>query len=263
MIAQKTWREVRLMTFAYVLLLEVILVPTILLWPEIRQEIGALERIMPMQVLKNMIRAIADPDASAAYTAYMSVRLFFEGANIVGIAAAVLLGTPLIARERENGTLDLLLSRPVTRTRILLTKFGVIAAAIVIPLFLVSWSAIGWSRLVDENIAFWPVTLATMHAAAFVLMFAALTCLCSVYANTQAHAAFAIGAVVVSQVALFFTQSIGKASVFQLSSFDVYQPVMSGNQSFTRLFFGSTVWLLLAAVVLLGIAVARFRRSEP
>ena len=37
MIARKTWREVRGMTVAYTLLLELLLIPAILLWPDLRR----------------------------------------------------------------------------------------------------------------------------------------------------------------------------------------------------------------------------------
>ncbi|MCA8941048.1 MAG: ABC transporter permease subunit [Planctomycetes bacterium] len=263
MIARKTWREIRLMTVAYTLLIEIMLVPAILLWPKLRREVATFERLMPMQTLKNMMRAIADPDASGAYSAYMSAQMFFKGTNVVGIAGAVLFATALVARERENGTLEFLLSRPYSRTRILLSKFLVVAVALVVPIYLTSWTAIPLSTLVEEQLDFGTVTLAATHASAFVVLFAALTLLCSVVARSQAHTAFAVGAFIVIQVAIYFIQEIRIASLFQLSDFDVYGPILSGNRPFVSVFFGSTVWLLVATAAIVAVAVAQFRRAEP
>ena len=75
--------------------------------------------------------------------------------------------------------------------------------------------------------------------------------------------AFWIGGVVILQVAIYFVQTIRRFSAFKLSDFDVYQPVMIGKQGFWDLFTEQTVWLLLAAVVLYGIADRLFARTQP
>ena len=45
--------------------------------------------------------------------------------------------------------------------------------------------------------------------------------------------------------------------------FDVYQPIMIGKTGFPEVFWGSTIWLLVATVVLYGIAVRFFARTNP
>ena len=81
-------------------------------------------------------------DLDAAYGAYMAIQMYFKAINIIGVACACLFGTALIARERENQTLEFLLSRPVSRSRALFAKFAVCSAAIVVPIFITSWTAI-------------------------------------------------------------------------------------------------------------------------
>lgn len=262
MIARKTWREVRGMTIAYALILELMLLPAILLWPDLRRAGSALGEMMPAEFMRDIFRQVMSPDDDAAYRAYMAVQMFFKGVNIVGVSAAVLMGTGLIARERENQTLEFLLARPASRSSILWGKFWVVAVAVAVPIFLTSWSAIPLSRIpsVDHELPFGVVTIAAFHNACFVVMILALTTLFSVVARSQVHTAFWIGAVVIVQVAIYFVQEIRVASAFRLSDFDVYGPVMAGNRGFLDLFGGLTVWVLLATAVVYVAADRTFRR---
>ena len=262
MIARKTWHEVRGMGLAYLLILELMLVPAILLYPELRRAGSALVEIMPADFLKKMMQQVFDPDSGTAFRAYMAVQMFFKGVNIVGIAAAVLMGTGIVARERENQTLEFLLARPVSRSRILWGKFWPIALVVVVPVFLTSWTAIPISALepVNEELPFAAVTICSLHNAAFCVLILAITTLCSVLARAQVHAAFWVGALVILQVALYFIQKIRIVSLFRLSDFEVYGPIMAGNDGFQSVFFGMTIWVLLATAVVYLIADRLFRR---
>jgi ABC-2 type transport system permease protein len=262
-IVRKTWREVRMMALAYALILELLLVPAVLLWPSLRDEgaLSTMQRLMPADFLARMFENMTGGD-NAAYRAYMAVQMFFKGVNIVGIAGAVLLGTGMIARERENQTLEFLLARPVGRARILWSKFWVVALVLVVPVFLTSWSAVPLSLLIGEELPFGVVTLASLHSSVFVLSFLALTCLVSVRVRTQVHVAFVVGAVVILQVAAFFIQKVRVASVFRLSDFEVYGPILAGNVPWAQVLREQTVWPLLVAAACYGIAHRTFRRAD-
>lgn len=261
MIARKTWQDVKLMTIGYTLLLEILLIPAVLLYPELRNHHETIARMIPMKMLRDMFESMGDLEAG--YLNYMAAQMFFKGTNFVGLAGAILLTTGMIARERENRTLEFLLARPLGRTKILLSKFFVIATSLVVPIFVTSWSALPLSKIIGESLDFWHLTIASIHASAFVLLFASLTCLCSVLGRTQAQTAFWVGGFTVLQAAIYLIQEIRVASVFQLSDWSTYGPVMVGNLPLSHLFFQSTVWILLASAVLVGIAVAAFRRITP
>jgi ABC-2 type transport system permease protein len=262
MIARKTWRELRVMVFAYALILEILLIPAILLWPTLRNEAMALGRIMPAQFLKRMFEQISSSNPEAAYRAYMAVQMFFKGVNVVGIACAVLIGTGLVARERENHTLEFLLARPVSRARVLWGKSWVAAVAIVVPIMLTSWSAIPLSWVIDENLPFGAITLAAVHNSVFVIAFLAFTLVFSVLMKAQVHVAFAVGSLIIVEVAIYFIQQIRVASLFRLSDFDLYGPILAGNATWAHVLGTRTVWLALATVALYLLALRIFRRSD-
>ncbi|MCC6672374.1 MAG: ABC transporter permease [Planctomycetes bacterium] len=262
MIAGKTWRESCWMAVTYTLLLEVLLVPAIVLWPTLRPEAASLARMIPADFVKRLVDAITSPDSGAAYRAYMAIQMFFKGVNVVGIACAVLLGTGVVARERENQTLEFLLGRPVSRSRVLWDKYWVLALVVVVPIFLTSWSAVPLSWIIDHSLPFAAVTIAAFHNALFVLTLFTFTVLCSVLFRSQVHVAFAVGTVIVIQVGIFFVQQIRVASLFRFSDFDVYGPVLAGNVGFMQLFLASGVWLLGATVLLYLAADRAFRRMD-
>lgn len=262
LIAGKTWRELRVMALVYTAILELQLLLAVLLWPNLRHEAArSIADIMPADFLRRMMIQISDPDAG--YRAYMATQMFFKGVNIVGLAAAVLFATGIVARERENGTLEFLLARPVSRSRILAEKFAVVVAAVLVPVFLTSWSAVPLSWLVEEELSLRNVTLGALHNALFCLVFLAWTCAFSVRARTQLHVAFVIGAIVLVQVGIFFIQEIRVVSIFRFSDFDVYGPIMAGNRTLLGLMAGQGVWMLLLAAVGYVVADRLFQRATP
>ncbi len=266
MIARKTLGEVWLLALIYLLVIEALLVPPILLWPELYnvfQKTPILDKLLVGEFMQRWKEGITDRSGHVAYANFMAIQLFFKGTNICGIAAAVLLGTGIIARERENQTLEFLMARPVSRSRILWSKFWVIAVVVVVPLFLSAWSAIPLSWEIEETLQFGNLTLAAFHSSVFVLMILALTTLCSVVFTNQLHTAATVGAVVVVELAIYLIQDIRVTSMFRLSDFDIYGPIMLGNTNFSTLFWGCTVWMILATALLYGAADWLFRRSNP
>ena len=259
MIAKKTWREILPMAIAYLCVLELLLVPEILLWPKLKESLPAvltLLKIIPGDWAQRMSGVVTN------YSGYMAVRLFFQGVNIVGLAIAVLLGTGLIARERENQTLEFLLARPISRPHILWSKVWVTAVCLTLPIFVTTWSTIPISWAIGETLPFWPLTWASLYSSLFVLMFLMLTVAVSVVCRTQVHVAFLVGAFVVIQVSVFFTQKIRGFSVFRFSDFTIYYDVLEHRLSALDLLLGEGLLLLGASVALYALADRLFRRID-
>lgn len=270
MIAGKTWREVRVMALAYVLILELLAIPVILLWPDFYPDLqrSTLLSNLGIDWVKRLGQAVGDKNEEVAYVNYCAVMLFFRSTNLVGVAAAVLFGTGLFAREREAQTFEFLLARPVSRRRILWTKFWPCAVCATVPIFLVNLSAVFWSRRIDLDLPIPELLLASTHAASFVLAFLAFTTWISVRSRVQAHVAAWVGAFAIVQIGLYLTQRIRPYSLFRMVDFDWYGPLLSGNTSARQMFDpthgpGFTTWLLLAAVGGYLLAWRALERAEP
>lgn len=269
MIAGKTWREVRVMALIYLLILELMLLPTVLWWPDIYAD---LQRSTFVRSIGNFFSVdlgggIANRNEDIAYGNWMALQLFFKGTNLAGIAAAVLLGTALFAREREAQTLEFLLARPVSRGAILWQKSWPTALCVVLPVFLANWSAIYWSRQIDMQLQFLPLTWCCLHAAVFVLCFLAFTTLVSILCRVQAHVAFWVGGITIVEIGLYLIPRFRRSSLFHLSDFDWYTPLLLGNAGPIDMFDpighqGLTTWLSLVTVAFYALSLWALRRLE-
>lgn len=269
MIAGKTWREIRWMALVYLLIFELLAIPVILLWPDLYNDLqkSTLFRNLPIDFAKRIFEGVSNKNESIAFTNWVSVMLFFRSVNLVGIAGAVLMGTALFARERETQTLEFLLARPVSRLSILWQKSWPTALCIVIPIFLVNWSALYWASLIEYEIPFARVTLASLHGAAFVFMFLAFTTWMSVRCRTQAHVAFWVGGITIIQLGVYMTQRLRPFSLFRLSDFEWYGPILAGNTPLWQMLdpirsHGFTTYVLLAALFFYFMAWRALRRLE-
>jgi ABC-type transport system involved in multi-copper enzyme maturation permease subunit len=105
---------------------------------------------------------------------------YLEGGSVIIVPLAVLIGASLISAEVSNGTIFLLLSRPVGRIRLLLTKYGVdaatlLAAAVLGTLLLIIVAAMRGYPL--EGLSFTGITLSAVQmwlGSLFVLSVALL-----------------------------------------------------------------------------------------
>lgn len=270
MIAGKTWREVRWMALAYLVILEALCVPVLLLWPDIYEDLqrSTLMKNLGIDFAKRILQGVTDRDEQIAYTNWAAVMLFFRSTNLVCVAAAVLFGTGLFARERENQTFEFLLSRPVARGAILWQKSWPTALCLLLPIFAVNLSAIHWSRTIELDLPVAELLLGSLHAGCFVLCFLAATTWLSVLLRTQAHVAAAIGAFAVLQIGVYLTQRLRPYSLFRLADFEWYGPLLNGNVTVRQMFDpltgpGYTTWLLLATVGFYAMALRALRRATP
>ena len=264
MIVRKTCRELWPMFLIYVIEMELLLFTAIALWPDIKTVGDKLGYLLPLtiklmnkSVFRDVLQAIGN------YGDYYTLQAFFKGVNICGTSAAVLVGTGLIARERENHTLEFLMTRPISPSRILFEKFTIASIGLVIPIFLVCWSGVPLSAwLVGEELSFAGVTLAAMHASIFILCILAVTTLCSVIFRLQAHTAAVAGIFVVLNAALFFIQTARKYSLFQLSDIKVYAPWIAGDPNASDLALWMQMWMIGGIVLLYLITDRLIRRIE-
>jgi ABC-type transport system involved in multi-copper enzyme maturation permease subunit len=272
MIASKTWREISGMTLVYFIILAAMLIPAVSVWPDLYADFqrgSAMAKAFGSigEFAKRITSALQSRDEDIAYLSYMALQMYFKGTNVAGIAAAVLLGTGLFARERESMTLEFLLSRPISRAAVLWAKVWPCLLAVTVPIFLANWLAIPMSNQIGFGLPFRAVTLCSVHAAAFTACFLLLTVLASVLCRVQTHCAFAVGGLVIVELAMYFVPVMRLSSVFRLSDFDWYGPIMAGNHGLRQMFDpfshpGFTTWLLIAAVLLYLAALHALRRLE-
>ncbi|MFQ5854723.1 MAG: ABC transporter permease subunit [Anaerolineae bacterium] len=206
-----------------------------------------------------MLAFFGDIDAVTTPEGYLGVEFFSYMPLILGIFA-VLAGSSLLASDEEQGTLDLVLAYPVSRTALFLGRllglvvattaiFAIMWLSFVIATF---WSSIGvgWSELV----------LPFLSLLAVVLLFGTLAILLSMLLPSRRLAAMTAGIVV---VASFFLTSLARIdedleTIAKLSPLNYYQ---SGDaiQGLNSTWFGG---LLAVAALFTLLAWWRFQRRD-
>jgi ABC-2 type transport system permease protein len=169
-------------------------------------------------------------------------------------------GTSALAGEEANGTLDVLLSQPISRRRLALEK---IAAILVATLAITLIACLGWIvsvPLVDIDIAIADLMLATLNVAPITLAFAFLSMWAGVALPDRRVATGAVTAIAVGSFFLNYLAALVDSlqPVAWLSLFHYYDlDILVEGAGWWRI-----AVLIVAAVVFAAAAIHSFERRE-
>jgi ABC-type transport system involved in multi-copper enzyme maturation permease subunit len=244
------------LTLLYALVLELMLVPAILFWPEFSanlETIRSMARNVPI-LGDEMVSRIEE----SGFPAYVLAQHFFKGANALGTAAAILFAAPAVAGEVQRGTLELLLARPYSRARLLLERWAAGAAALVLPVFLTSLTIPLLAARVEEYESAGPYLACAVHQSLFLLALYAATFLGSCLGSNPNRLALVALFLAVSQFALYMVKRVTHVSLFRLCDMDVLMATSEGR-------WNPAIVLALALTVALclGASLLAFRRRCP
>lgn len=179
---------------------------------------------------------------------------------LIGILA-ISIGSSLIAREEQEGTIESLLARPISRVRLLAAKAmtGTLILAGVSVWAFVTTASIGW--LVDLGMPVKNIALASLNCFLLVLSFGAVAFLLTAFgkariASVGVAAALALGGYLVSSLAGTVSWLNGPSKAF---AFHYYQSeaILRGTYDWNH------VWFFVALVAVCGLlSWLSFRRRD-
>lgn len=220
-----TTRALLLRALAFTLVLELLLVPAVLFWPNFRDNLDALRGLMPFKAAREML----DQFGSAGAAGYVCGQQFFKACNTLGTAAAVLFAAGAVAGEAHRGTLEIWLSRPVSRKRLLLERWAGGAAAVAIPVFLTS-ATIPWlSGFVEEQIPLDAMLLCAAHQSALLLAFYSATFFFSTLGSNPLGIGFAMLLFAIFQFAIYLIERVTHYSLFRLADIPTFIEICSSR----------------------------------
>ncbi len=252
-LARQFLREHLLLGLGYALLLLVNLVAAILYWPEIRDRTSALLPLIPFEQIRGWLATVEQ----SGFWAWFAIQHLLKGAALFGMAAGALLGGGLIAREADIGTAELLLSRPVSRRRILLVRWTTGLAMLVLEHFLVSLAGILLAPVVGETLPLGPVLAGSLYASVFVAMIYAAATWLSAGASHQLRPGLLVLGLMLLQFALYLVEGVGRWTLLALVDPRVLVPLREGVFP-----WGRAAGMLAATLVFLGLALRRFERRD-
>ena len=187
-----------------------------------------------------IIRLLPNGDSIAGLippaTALDAVLQYVKNMSQFAVLLALLLTMGAVAQEKERGTAAMMLVKPLPRWSFLLAKFAALAVTFALSLALAGLGAYYYTGLLfgPQDFGRWAALDGLLLV--FVLVYVALTLLCSVIARSQAAAGgLALGLIIVLAVPGAIPQ-IGRYLPGELVSWGVR--LMSG---------GETAWPALAA----------------
>ncbi len=209
---------------------------------------------------KELMAFFGDMTTMFTPTGYLTIEFFSYMPLIIGVFAVVS-GSGLLAADEENGTLDLVLAHPVSRTSIFVGRFAAFVLALVGILF------IGWLGLVlplasseSLNIGAGQVAQPFLSLLAVLLVFGTLALALSMVLPSRKLAASAAGLLLVAN---FFVNGLARLSrdlkpIDDVLPFHFYQ---SGD-AINGLNVGWFAGLLAVAALFTVAAWWRFQRRD-
>ncbi len=227
---------------------------TVLFYPSVRDvpDFNELYEQMPEALAKMFAGEFSDLTSPEGF---LNSQLFFFVVPIIFLVFAIARGSGAIAGEEERGTLDLLLSNPLTRSQVLVQKFAAMLVA-VLALGFVIWlgMAIG-VVVVDMEISLMRLAEATLSAALLAAVFGALALAAG---SATGKRGLSIGVASAIGVAAYFLNALAPLvdvlePLTRLSPFYYYigaDPLTNGlNLLHAAVLTGLTLALLAVALV--------------
>lgn len=222
------------------------------------------QMVVYMQMVKGMPQAFVaffgDIGHIGEWSGWLGVEFFSYMPPALAIFGVVA-GAGLIAGEEERGTLDLLLSQPIRRWRVVVEKAAALAAATLLICLItalclvITATAIGQSQNLNRLLA------ATMDLAPITLASGALALMASVLLRRR-RVAMSLALFVV--VGGWFVDSLGKAvnvlkpyRPFTLFHYSNGGAILTGSSD-----WGNAGVLLGLAVLFVLVAVVAFQRRD-
>lgn len=224
MIFRHWLRENAVLAIGYALLLAINAVASVRYWPDLRDNIPQVLKLIPIPQIQELFRAIEE----YGYWAYVSFQQFWKAAGVFGVAAAGLMGTGIVARDVDNRTAELLLSRPISRGRIFFARWSAGALMLTVPLVATTLISVGMAGGVDEELSTRLALAGSGYVSLFVLAVYTLTCALSAWSSHAMRGAILAMGFMLLQFALYMIKDLYDWSLYNLVDLDPLIPISDG-----------------------------------
>lgn len=211
----------------YLVVLTAMLAGAIYWWPSFAVNLGQLKVFAsPLPMLGEMLTEIEKGGAAA----YVVGQHFFKAGNTVGVGAAILFASGAIAGEAHRGTLELWLSRPVSRARLLTERFVAGLLATVAPIFAAS-SLVPWMlRWSGETMDLGDLWRCSFHCAALLAGIYSVAFLWSAASSDPLRIIFVLLMFFVFQFAMYLVKTATNISLFRVADIEIYMAIVTKDR---------------------------------
>lgn len=194
-------------------------------------------------------------------TGYLSTELFSFMLPLVFIAVGAAWGANAIAQEEERRTADVLLTLPISRTRVLITKIlSAFAAQVTLALVIFLTLFIG-IRFVDISIAPTKILAASFSCALLGIIFNAVA---TFFGSIFGKKSIALGGAIALAFASFLFYSLAPLvhTFDRVLGINPFQWALGKNSLITGLDFVYTTRSILTTLVIYGASILTLRSRD-
>jgi beta-exotoxin I transport system permease protein len=240
---------------AYALVLEAMLVAAILYWPQFRDNVPAILRLVPGKVMGGMVAAMASKGAQG----YVVFQHFFKGCHLLGGTAAAVFAAGAVAGEVHRGTLEIWLALPFSRRRLLSERYVAGLLAVCVPIVATSLSIPWLLSLVKEEATIRPWLLASLHESVFLAAIYSATFLVSAIGSRPTAIAFGALLAMVLEFATYLVMGATHFSFYRLADIEDFNRIFETGSLDARVL----VPLAAFSLACLAGALLAFARRVP
>lgn len=207
----------------FTIVLELMLAAAILYWPSFRDHLGAVKLLSsPLPVLGDIIEQIE----SLGVAAYVVGQHFFKGCNVLGAAAAALIGSTAVAGEAERGTLEIWLARPVTRLRLAAERYLSGQSIIWIGVFITTLTIPALLAQVDESMRLDRLMLCALHQCLFLGAVYSVTFLLSCASSSPRRISMGVLFFMIFEFGIYMVKTVTHWSLYRLADIEDFHHVI-------------------------------------
>lgn len=255
----KTWRDhwKTLLSWCFTLILLVSIQMSI--YPSISKNKEALQGFLDSY--PEAIRKIFRMQDYTSGPGFLSTELYSFMVPLVLIAVGATWGASATAEEEDEGTADVLLTLPISRTRILISKIAATSTVVVFLSFLAMANVLVLRSVVDMTIDSGKLLAATISSISLGFFFTGIAFLVGSFSERKGSA---IGVVTGVALIAFLIYSLS-ALVDNFDSIEPYNPMdwgLKGQPLFNGLDEMGNLKLLVGGFILLTLAIFKFDKKD-
>lgn len=203
---------------------------------------------------------VGNTDSYSTVPGYFGTQIFSQTMTMLSAVLGIMLGTSL-ATEEEGGTLQTLLAAPISRTKVLMSKWlAAVTALAIVTLGLLPGLVISlWQQSLTLDA--WKVSQALLNVWVFCVFFLSLTFAIAAIWGRKAYA-IAISSVVAVSGYLLFIMSAGVKSLKPYEKLSVYFYYGTENVLEKGVVWWRFSSLVIVSIVLLTVSAVIFARRN-
>ena len=230
------------------------------IYPSIKDSAKALNEYM-QKLPEAFKQAFIGTEDYTSAIGYLSSEVYTQMLPILFLFYSIGTGSSAIAGEEDKGTLDIIISTPILRSRVILEKFFSLAFGLLFLCFVVVVSLFIGTQVMDMNIDLGNLIAITFSLFLLALNFGSLALLIGSFTGNKG---VAIGLTTAVAILAFFVNALAPIADFleKLQKFSPFYHYSANNPLRNGLDLGSVIFFICLASAFLILSIAAFEKRD-